>query len=113
MVNEVGGVKICLKTPMHDIDSGANFPAGCQTMNGTEALSFVRDRHSFANEDLQRMQDQRAFLKALLNKATGPGVYLNPFVALPFGSSAAALSPWTRARTCTAWSRWRSRCAIR
>jgi LCP family protein required for cell wall assembly len=89
VVNEVGGVKICLKTPIHDLDSGANFPAGCQTMNGAQALAFVRDRHSFADEDLQRMQDQRAFLKALLNKATGPGVYLNPFVALPFGSSAA------------------------
>jgi anionic cell wall polymer biosynthesis LytR-Cps2A-Psr (LCP) family protein len=36
------------------------------------------------------VQDQRAFLKALLNKATSPGVYLNPFTALPFGSSAAS-----------------------
>ena len=36
------------------------------------------------------MQDQRAFLKALLDKATSPGVYLNPFTALPFGSSAAS-----------------------
>jgi len=90
VVNEVGGVKICLPTALQDTDSGANFKAGCQVMNGTEALSFVRDRHSFADEDLQRMQDQRAFLKALLDKATGPGVYLNPFVSLPFGSSAAS-----------------------
>jgi hypothetical protein len=35
------------------------------------------------------MQDQRAFLRALLDKATSPGVYLNPFTALPFGSAAA------------------------
>jgi LCP family protein required for cell wall assembly len=90
VVNEVGGVTICLKTPLHDLDSGANFPAGCQNMNGAQALAFVRDRHSFADEDLQRMQDQRAFLKALLDKATSPGVYLNPFVALPFGSGAAS-----------------------
>jgi len=46
------------------------------------ALAFVRDRHSFADEDLQREQDQRAFLKALLDRATSPGVYLNPFTAL-------------------------------
>ncbi|HTW04233.1 MAG TPA: LCP family protein [Streptosporangiaceae bacterium] len=90
VVNEVGGVTICLKTPLHDLDSGANFPAGCQTMNGAQALAFVRDRHSFADEDLQRMQDQRAFLKALLDKATSPSVYLNPFVAVPFGSGAAS-----------------------
>ncbi len=50
----------------------------------------MRDRHSFADEDLQRIADQRAFLKALLDKATSPGVYLNPFVALPFGSAAAS-----------------------
>jgi LCP family protein required for cell wall assembly len=90
VVNQVGGVTICLKTPLHDIDSGANFKAGCQTMDGAQALAFVRDRHSFADEDLQRMQDQRAFLKALLDKATSPSVFLNPFVALRFGSSAAS-----------------------
>jgi len=89
VVNEVGGVNICLTTALHDYDSGANLKAGCQTLNGTQALAFVRDRHSFADEDLQRMQDQRAFLKALLDKATSAGVYLNPFTALPFGSSAA------------------------
>jgi LCP family protein required for cell wall assembly len=90
VVNEVGGVTICLKTPMHDIDSGANFSAGCHKMDGAQALAFVRDRHSFADEDLQRMQDQRVFLKALLDKATSPSIFLDPFVALPFGSSAAS-----------------------
>jgi anionic cell wall polymer biosynthesis LytR-Cps2A-Psr (LCP) family protein len=59
-------------------------------MDGAQALAFVRDRHSFADEDLQRMQDQRAFLKALLDKATSPGVYLNPFTALPFASGSAS-----------------------
>ena len=81
---------ICLKTPLHDVDSGVNLNAGCQKLTGGQALGFVRDRHSFADEDLQRMQDQRAFLKALLNKATSAGVYLDPFKALPFGSTAAS-----------------------
>ncbi len=90
VVNGVGGVRICLPAPLHDEDSGANLPAGCQNLNGAQALAFVRDRHSFANEDLQREQDQRAFLKALLGKATSPSVYLNPFTALPFGSAAAS-----------------------
>jgi LCP family protein required for cell wall assembly len=90
VVNEVGGVTICLPAPLHDTDSGVNLKAGCQPLNGNQALAFVRDRHSFADEDLQRMQDQRAFLKALLDKATSPGVYLNPFTALPFGSTAAS-----------------------
>ncbi len=90
VVNQVGGVYICLPTALHDSDSGVNLKAGCQNLNGTQALAFVRDRHSFADEDLQRIEDQRAFLKALLDKATSPGVFLNPFTALPFGSAAAS-----------------------
>jgi LCP family protein required for cell wall assembly len=90
VVNSVGGVHICLKTAFDDPDSGAHLKAGCQTLNGTEAIAFVRDRHSFADSDLQRIQDQRAFLAALLNKGTSPGVYLNPFTALPFASTSAS-----------------------
>jgi LCP family protein required for cell wall assembly len=90
VVNQVGGVTMCLPKALHDYDSGANIPAGCHNLDGAQALAFVRDRHSFADEDLQRIEDQRAFLTALLNKATSPGVYLNPFVALPFGSAAAS-----------------------
>ncbi len=56
-------------------------------------LGYVRDRHSFGASDLQRVQDQRAFLKALLSKATSPAVFLNPFAAIPTAtSSASALS---------------------
>jgi LCP family protein required for cell wall assembly len=90
VVNKIGGVPICLKTPLNDSDSGVHLSAGCHNLNGDQALAFVRDRHSFATEDLQRIQDQRAFLSALLNKATSPGVYLNPLTALPFGSTAAS-----------------------
>ena len=89
VVNQVGGVTMCLPKALHDYDSGANIPAGCHNLDGAQALAFVRDRHSFADEDLQRIEDQRAFLKALLDKATSPGVYLNPLVSLPFGSAAA------------------------
>lgn len=90
VVNTVGGVRMCLPTALQDADSGVNLKAGCQNLNGTDAIAFVRDRHSFATSDLQRIQDQRAFLSALLSKATSPGVYLNPFVALPFASTAAS-----------------------
>jgi LCP family protein required for cell wall assembly len=90
VVNKIGGVQICLKTAINDSYSGVNLSAGCHVLNGDQALAFVRDRHSFTTEDLQRIQDQRAFISALLKKATSPGVYLNPFTALPFGSTAAS-----------------------
>ena len=62
VVNKIGGVQICLKTAINDSYSGVNLSAGCHNLNGNQALAFVRDRHSFATEDLQRIQDQRAFL---------------------------------------------------
>ena len=90
VVNTVGGVRICLQQGIQDSYSGVNLSKGCHNLNGTQALAFVRDRHSFATSDLQRIQDQRAFLQALLAKATSPGVYLNPFTAYPFASTAAS-----------------------
>ncbi len=90
VVNTIGGVRICLPAAIHDSYSGVSLSAGCHNLNGTQALAFVRDRHSFATSDLQRIQDQRAFLKAMLDKATSPGVYLNPFAALPFASTSAS-----------------------
>ena len=91
VVNTVGGVQICVKTavPADSYSGFKGLAAGCHNLSGTQAIAFVRDRHSFATSDLQRIEDQRAFLSALLSKATSPGVYLNPFTALPFGSAAA------------------------
>jgi anionic cell wall polymer biosynthesis LytR-Cps2A-Psr (LCP) family protein len=85
-------VQICVKTAIQP-DSYSGFKgmaAGCHSLSGSQAIAFVRDRHSFATSDLQRIADQRAFLSALLSKATSPGVYLNPFTALPFASTAAS-----------------------
>jgi LCP family protein required for cell wall assembly len=89
VVNAVGGVTICVKHALVDTASGLNLKPGCQTLDGGQALGYVRDRHSFAASDLQRVQDQRVFLKALLSKATSPGVFLNPFAAIPTATNSA------------------------
>ena len=89
VTNDIGGVNMCLKSSVQDSYSGTKLTPGCHNLNGDQALSFVRDRHSFATGDLQRIQDQRAYLKALLNKSMSPGVFLNPFTAFPFASDAA------------------------
>src|SRR5262249_54176980 len=68
---------------LHDAASGLHLRKGCQTLDGGEALSFVRTGHQFASQDLQREQNQRVFIKALLSKLTSPGVILNPFAVIP------------------------------
>ena len=87
VVDAVGGVNMCLPGPMVDPKAGLNLKAGCQTLDGAQALGFVRTRN-FAESDLQREQDQRLFLKALLSKMTSLGTIINPFAALPAASGA-------------------------
>src|SRR5215471_20901451 len=91
VVDAVGGVRMCLPTPIHDPAAGLNLKAGCQTLDGAEALGYVRTRHTFANQDLQREENQRLFLRALLRKITSPGTLLNPFASVPaaFGAAGA------------------------
>jgi LCP family protein required for cell wall assembly len=86
VVDDVGGVRLCLIHKLRDRASGLYLPRGCHTLDGQQALAYVRDRHDFLTQDLQREQDQRIFLAALLKKMTSLGVILNPFKALPAAS---------------------------
>lgn len=83
MVDAVGGVNMCIDQPMKDHKAGLNLKPGCQTLKGGQALGYVRSR-AFARADLERVQHQRKFLTALVHKATGPSVLLNPFRIVPF-----------------------------
>jgi LCP family protein required for cell wall assembly len=82
VVDAVGGVRLCIKQPMKDRKAGLDLKKGCQTLNGGEALGFVRTRAS-AGADLDRVARQRQFFGALISKATSPGVLLNPFSSIP------------------------------
>ena len=82
VVNAVGGVRMCLPAPLVDPKAGLNLPAGCQNLDGGTALGYVRTR-AFALSDLQREEDQRLFLKALLSKMTSTGTLINPFATVP------------------------------
>ena len=90
VVNDLGGVRICLPAPMRDPLAGLNLKKGCQVINGGQALSFSRTR-AFANGDLQREQDQRVLVKALLDKMTSAGTLINPFAVIPAASGAASV----------------------
>jgi len=87
VVDDVGGVRMCLPGPMVDPKAGLNLKAGCQALNGAQALGYVRTRN-FAQGDLQREQDQRLLLKALLSKVTSTGTLINPFATIPAANGA-------------------------
>ncbi|WP_237774111.1 LCP family protein [Actinosynnema sp. ALI-1.44] len=71
----IGGVEVCLNNPVDETKySGAQFPAGKQTIEGAAALSFVRQRHELPNGDLDRIVRQQVFIGALAHKVLSTGV---------------------------------------
>ncbi|MEV5300703.1 LCP family protein [Amycolatopsis methanolica] len=76
--NAVGGVPVCLKQAVHDSYSGADFPAGKQTLSGAQALAFVRQRHGLPGGDLDRIARQQAFLAGMAQVVLGTGTLTNP-----------------------------------
>ncbi|MGJ5755418.1 LytR family transcriptional attenuator [Streptomyces puniciscabiei] len=83
IVDAVGGVEINIDKAFKDSYSGADFKAGKQTLNGAQALAFVRTRHAFAASDLQRTKNQQKFLSALAHQVATPSTVLNPFKFYP------------------------------
>lgn len=71
------GVEVCLNHAVHDDYSGANFPAGRQRLNASQALAFVRQRHGLDNGDLDRTHRQQAFLVSVIHQLQDSGTFTN------------------------------------
>ncbi|CAQ04086.1 LCP family protein [Corynebacterium urealyticum] len=82
-VDGVGGVEMCLEEPLEDPMAGINLPAGCQKLDGPNALGYVRSRYTSAGGDLDRAGRQRQLLAALSKKMLSPGTLFNPFRLFP------------------------------
>jgi LCP family protein required for cell wall assembly len=70
----LGGVNVCLKAPTHDSNAGANFRAGYQHLDASQALAFVRQRDNLPNGDLDRTHRQQAFLDSVMQQLSKAGV---------------------------------------
>lgn len=78
LVDGLGGVTVCPRAAIDDPLAGITLPAGCQRLDGRDALGYVRSRAT-PRADLDRMVDQREFMSALLHRAVSPTVWLNPW----------------------------------
>jgi LCP family protein required for cell wall assembly len=89
MSNAIGGVTVCLASPVTDPYVGLDLPAGEQTLVGDQALAFVRSRHGVGDgSDLGRISDQQLFLSSLLRKMTSAGVLSNPLTLYSLAKAA-------------------------
>lgn len=84
-VDTVGGVTIdvpeILRDPSMAWENNGNpvlARQGKQTMNGKQALMYVRSRHGSARGDFDRAERQRLFILALKNEVFSSGTYGNP-----------------------------------
>src|ERR1700761_7845096 len=68
ITDALGGVDVCLKEPVFEPMSGADFPAGQQKLSGPEALSFVRQRHDLPRGDLDRVVRQQVVMASLAHR---------------------------------------------
>ena len=70
LTNAVGGVTVYNDTPYTAQNGGGGytFEQGEITLDGDQALSFVRERYAFADGDYQRARNQQVYLKGLTKK---------------------------------------------
>ena len=78
MTDAVGGVDVCLLNDVNEPLSGADFHQGEQTINGADALSFVRQRHQLPAGDLDRIVRQQVFMSQLVNQVLSAGTLTDP-----------------------------------
>ncbi|MEX2329053.1 MAG: LCP family protein [Nitriliruptoraceae bacterium] len=103
VVDAVGGVELCLEEAITDRDAGIDLPAGCQELDGADALGYVRVRK--IDDDFHRIARQKQFIAALAGELTSPASLLNPVrtlrVARDAGSAVTVddqMGTWSLAR---------------
>jgi LCP family protein required for cell wall assembly len=89
IIDSVGGVKMCLPKAMKDQKAHINLPKGCQNLNGTNALGYVRARYSDPLGDLGRVQRQREMIGAVAAKTVSVKTFLNPVRYYKVGTASA------------------------
>lgn len=79
MVNAMGAVNICSPQPVFDPGSGLRLHVGTNSLNGAQALAYVRARETLGDgSDLGRIRRQQVFLGAVLRQAMHGSMLSDP-----------------------------------
>jgi LCP family protein required for cell wall assembly len=90
MSNAIGGVEVLIEKPLNDPYTGLNLEAGLNTLQGVDALAFLRARKGIGDgSDLNRISNQQLFLTSLFSKVKTDGVLNNPIYLYSLASAAA------------------------
>jgi LCP family protein required for cell wall assembly len=79
MSNAVGGVPVCVAGDIQDPYTGLDVKAGQNTLQGSQALAFLRTRHGVGDgSDLGRISNQQVFLSSLVRTIKSSDTLSNP-----------------------------------
>ncbi|MEV7618822.1 LCP family protein [Microbacterium sp. NPDC089321] len=69
ITDAIGGVDVCLANPIKDRYTGLDMAAGDHTIQGVQALQFLRTRHGVGDgSDLGRIGNQQQYMSSLARK---------------------------------------------
>lgn len=89
ITNAIGGVDVCLASPIKDRYTGLDMSAGTHTIRGLEALQFLRTRHGVGDgSDLGRIGNQQQYMSSLARKMISGEVLGNVPVMLKLANTA-------------------------
>ena len=80
ITDAIGGVDVCIGNGgIKDKYTGINWGPGPRTIQGVEALQFLRTRHGLENgSDLARISNQQQYMSSLARKLVSSDVLSNP-----------------------------------
>jgi LCP family protein required for cell wall assembly len=79
MSNAVGGVNVCVAGDIEDPYTGLDVKAGENTLQGAQALAFLRTRHGVGDgSDLGRISNQQVFMSSLVRTIKSADTLSNP-----------------------------------
>ena len=91
VVNDLGGVNVCVPFNVNDTVSGLDLTAGEHHINGIQALAFWRTREDIGTgSDLQRIQRDQFMSAQVVKGVLGSGLLSNPLRLLSVVTDAAA-----------------------
>jgi LCP family protein required for cell wall assembly len=89
MVDAVDGVEVCVPEDIDSSEYGITIKKGTRTLNGKEALAYVRVRHGVGDgSDIGRIKRQQAFIGALVAKVISSGTLTRIDRLVPFLNAA-------------------------
>jgi LCP family protein required for cell wall assembly len=82
VINDLGGVSVCLPVAVHDQLSGLDLNAGRHHIDGAQALAFWRVRYIGEGSDLERIQRDQFLMASLLQGIERSGLTHDPLKML-------------------------------